>query len=58
VWIVGDTPHDIACARAFGGRALAVATGKSPTSALAEHNPDALLENLADTEAFWRAIGA
>jgi phosphoglycolate phosphatase-like HAD superfamily hydrolase len=58
VWIVGDTPHDVACARAFGGRALAVATGKSPASALAEHNPDAVLESLADTQAFWRVIGA
>jgi len=55
---VGDTPHDVACARAFGGRALAVATGKSPASALAEHNPDAVLESLADTQAFWRVIGA
>ena len=32
VWIVGDTPHDIACARAFGARALAVATGSSGAS--------------------------
>jgi phosphoglycolate phosphatase-like HAD superfamily hydrolase len=58
VWIVGDTPHDIACARAFGGRALAVATGKSPAADLAGHNPDAVLEDLADADAFWRAIGA
>ena len=28
VWIIGDTPKDIACARAFGARVLAVATGK------------------------------
>ena len=58
VWIVGDTPHDIACARAFGGRVLAVATGKSPASDLARYNPDAVLESLADTQAFWRVIGA
>ena len=56
VWIIGDTPHDIACARAFGGRALAVATGKSGATDLSKHGPDAVLENLADTEAFWRVL--
>jgi phosphoglycolate phosphatase len=57
VWIVGDTPHDIACARACGARALAVATGGSKASELAGHDPDAVLESLGDTAAFWRAIG-
>src|SRR5690606_23071909 len=27
--VIGDTPRDIACARAFGARAVAVATGSS-----------------------------
>lgn len=58
VWIVGDTPHDIACARAFGGRALAVATGRSGSADLLGHGPDAVLENLADTREFWRVLGA
>jgi phosphoglycolate phosphatase len=58
VWIVGDTPHDIACARAIGAHAMAVATGSSKAAELAAHNPDVVLENLDDTEAFWRAIGA
>lgn len=58
VWIVGDTPHDIACARAFGARALAVATGASKPAELAAHGPDAVLESLGDTGSFWRAIGA
>jgi len=58
VWVVGDTPHDIACARAIGARALAVATGASKASELAAHEPDAVLESLGDTEAFWRAVGA
>ena len=58
VWIVGDTPHDISCARAVGGRALAVATGNSKASDLAGHNPDAVLETLGDARAFWRAIGS
>jgi phosphoglycolate phosphatase len=58
VWIVGDTPHDIACARAFGARALAVATGSSKAHELAGHRPDAVLDHLGDAEAFWRAIGS
>jgi phosphoglycolate phosphatase-like HAD superfamily hydrolase len=44
--IVGDTPNDIACARAGGARAVAVATGAFGLDELREHNPDALLPNL------------
>jgi phosphoglycolate phosphatase len=57
-WVVGDTPHDISCARAFGARAMAVATGGSTASELAAFNPDAVLDSLGDPDAFWRAIGA
>ena len=35
-------------------RSLAVATGGSDSTALAVHSPDAVLENLSDTAAFWR----
>jgi phosphoglycolate phosphatase len=58
VWIVGDTPRDISCARAFGARALAVATGGSKLSELASHKPDAVLEDLGDQAAFWKALGS
>jgi phosphoglycolate phosphatase len=57
VWIVGDTPHDISCARAFGARVLAVATGGSKVPELAAHSPDAVLEDLRDPAAFWDAVG-
>ncbi|MBV9327335.1 MAG: HAD family hydrolase [Chloroflexi bacterium] len=49
--VVGDTPRDIACARAGGARAIAVATGNFPRQALMAHAPDALLDDLQDTEA-------
>lgn len=58
VWIVGDTPHDIACARAFGARALAVATGSTGLAALSSHRPDAALGDLSSPAAFWDALGA
>ena len=56
VWIIGDTAHDIACARAFGARVLAVATGGHALTALAAHRPDALLPDLADTAAVLRVF--
>jgi phosphoglycolate phosphatase-like HAD superfamily hydrolase len=49
VWIIGDTPKDIACARAFGARVLAVATGKHRMEQLAAHAPDAVLPELVPT---------
>lgn len=55
-WIIGDTPHDIACGRAIGVRTLAVATGGSTREELERHRPDALLADLADAEAFWKII--
>jgi phosphoglycolate phosphatase len=55
--IVGDTPRDIHAARAFGMRVVAVATGHFSLDALAAHEPDALLPDLCDPEAFYAAIG-
>lgn len=56
IWIIGDTPHDIACGRALGARTLAVATGRHSMDELARHAPDRLLPDLADTKAFWAAL--
>ncbi|MEM8600206.1 MAG: HAD hydrolase-like protein, partial [Bacteroidota bacterium] len=57
VVVIGDTPRDIACARHFGARAIAVATGRINADSLAEHAPDALLHDLRDPDAFWAALG-
>lgn len=54
--IVGDTPADIDCARANGMSVIAVCTGRFDASALAEHEPDALLPDLADLGAFQSAV--
>lgn len=56
VWIIGDTPHDIACARVIRARALAVATGHDSREELARHEPDALFGSLADPADFWSLI--
>jgi phosphoglycolate phosphatase len=47
--IIGDTPRDICCARHFGARVVAVASGQHTLEQLREHSPDALLPDLADT---------
>ena len=56
-FVIGDTPHDISCARAIGARAVAVATGVFRAENLAPHTPDVLLEDLADIPATLRALG-
>lgn len=45
-WVVGDTPHDLACARAGGVRCLLVATGSHGYDELAALGPDAVLPDL------------
>lgn len=51
VWVVGDAPNDLAAARAGGVNCLLVGTGRFPATALAELGPDAVLPDLADTDA-------
>ncbi len=49
--VIGDTPNDIACARHFGARVLAVATGRMHSADdLLAHEPDALVPDLQDVE--------
>jgi phosphoglycolate phosphatase-like HAD superfamily hydrolase len=55
-WVIGDTPHDIVGARAFGARALAVATGRHSAAELQARNPDAVFDDLEDAAAFWRVV--
>lgn len=46
VWVIGDTPLDIRCARAIGANAVAVATGGHTLDELAQAKPDLLLADL------------
>ncbi len=56
VVVVGDTPRDIACARAGGARAVGVATGNFKREELEAHAPDAVLDDLSHTEAVVRTL--
>lgn len=49
--VVGDTEHDVACARAAGAHVVAVATGSVPRPALEACGPDLVLDDLRDTHA-------
>lgn len=51
VIVIGDTPSDVACARALGAVAVAVATGPCPVDELAAARPDYLLADLTTFEA-------
>jgi len=52
IWVVGDTPLDIQCARAIGAKVIAVTTGWHTRQELADAQPDLLLDDLSDTDAF------
>ncbi len=58
VFVIGDTPHDIACGKIIGARTIAVATGQYSVEELRTHAPSAVFPDLSDTAAFLRAIGA
>src|SRR6188474_2940556 len=52
IFVVGDTPHDIACARAVGAVPVGVATGGFTPDQLRETGADIVYENLADHTEF------
>ncbi|HJR09292.1 MAG TPA: HAD hydrolase-like protein [Pyrinomonadaceae bacterium] len=57
--VIGDTPNDIACARHFGARSVAVCTGRFDNrESLAAHSPDALLDSLSDAELVLKTFDA
>ena len=58
IYVLGDTPHDITCARAIGARAVAIATGKFTRAELAAHAPDFIFNDLGDVSAVLAALGA
>lgn len=58
VWVIGDTPADVQCARAVGAKVMAVATGRYTFDELAATNPDALFNDLSETEAVLQAFAS
>ena len=56
VWIVGDTPRDLECARAGGARCLLVGTGRFPTDELRALRPDAVMDDLRDVDGAYELL--
>jgi len=54
VWVIGDTPLDVQCARAVGAKAVAVATGWHALEELHGHAPDHALADLSNPEELLR----
>jgi phosphoglycolate phosphatase-like HAD superfamily hydrolase len=48
IWVIGDTPLDIGCARSIGARAVAVATGWHSLEVLAAEQPDLVVADFSD----------
>jgi phosphoglycolate phosphatase len=58
IWVIGDTPLDVKCARAIGAKAVAVATGWHPVEELEASGADWVLNDLSEPRhllAQWNA---
>ena len=55
--VIGDTPRDIACGKAFGARTIAVATGTWSREELAKYQPDFLIDDLSNVDAIIDTLG-
>jgi phosphoglycolate phosphatase-like HAD superfamily hydrolase len=56
VLVIGDTPLDIDCARAFGAVAVAVGTGFHPRDELLAEQPDLFFDDFSDAPAVAEAL--
>jgi phosphoglycolate phosphatase len=56
ILVVGDTPHDVACARAVGAVAVAVATGGYTADELRRHGADIVFNDLSATDEFLNLL--
>jgi phosphoglycolate phosphatase len=56
--VIGDTPRDVACARADGVRCVAVATGRFTAEALADTGADAVARDARELAAVIAALPA
>lgn len=56
IFVIGDTPHDIACGKAIGAKTIGVATGTFSLETLQSHHPTAAFNDFSDPAAFVRLI--
>lgn len=56
VMVIGDTVHDVRCARAIGAFAVAVPTGGTPRAELEAAAPDLLIDDLSDARSLMEIV--
>jgi phosphoglycolate phosphatase len=56
VFVIGDTPHDIACGKIIGARTIGVATGRFSVEELQACSPTTVFPDLSDTAAVLRLL--
>lgn len=57
VWVIGDTPSDVQCARAIGANAIAIATGTHSMDQLRATRPDLLMADFRDPGPLLARLG-
>ena len=57
IWIIGDSIHDVRCAKANGLRCLAVASGMTSPKTLCTEKPDFFLKDMNDTKKVLSVLG-
>jgi phosphoglycolate phosphatase len=58
LFVIGDTPHDVECAKAIGAKTIAVSTGGYSSDELQSHHPWRVLNELPPADEFLEMIGA
>jgi phosphoglycolate phosphatase-like HAD superfamily hydrolase len=56
-FVIGDTPHDIACGKAIGVRTVGIASGVVTADELEREGPWLVWERLPEPEDFAEALG-
>jgi phosphoglycolate phosphatase-like HAD superfamily hydrolase len=56
VFVIGDTPHDVACGKAIGAKTIAVATGSFSVAELEACQPTYTFADFSATEALLRVV--
>ncbi len=57
IFVIGDTPHDVACGRAIGAQTIALATGRYSAGDLRACGADFVFEDLANIAPFIESLG-
>ncbi len=57
-FVIGDTPHDVSCARAHGCVPVGVATGRFSAEALRDHGAELVFDDLRQVRPLLDRLGA